>query len=573
MRALGRLFARGFLEPVLRELPASSLARLIDASERPSPDVLRPLLNAALALALVSEVTAPELDVERLLGEYAATSAPAPDWRDKRSLAEGVLDALRFLLRTRRVRLGESSALARIRTAAETLDWVDIPTLLTGIERLLSEPAAAPPSAASVPPPSGPARLTARQRGIVRDLAAACASGWAGVRANAGDTPENRLRLHAALTSREERWADDPVAGEVIGAVLRELSLGAGAERPLLHELAALGLDAPVVATVEPDGAVSSRVARSASWSSRPSSSRTSGSSGSSRRDRGVAEVNSDAEVRGVDVPAGLGTYSDSAGVALLLRAALDLRVSALAFAADFIPEREAIMAALMGLLDVGSAQPDPALNLILDAKWPDLSVRTDDSPRRAFEGGLLRALGGRGLLDGDPCVVVRQLGDATALIGGIDRPALWPLTQIVREPDEVESTLHRWEQAWSQAIGAEPPSFVRLDDPEPPALALAPAIGEGQQISPSELTMIAMGQVLIRAWGQWIPGLGRSSLRYLFDHFIDRPGIVRRERDEIRVTLERRELDAILELSGQLASIDARRSLGVVIHFELTAL
>jgi hypothetical protein len=572
MRALGRLFARGFLEPVLGELPPSALARLIDVSEEPSPDVLRPLLNAALALELalvsVSEATAAELDVERLVYEYAATSPPAPDWGDKRSLAAAVLAALRFLLRRRRVRVVEASALARIHTAAETLDWVDIPTLVAGIERLLGEPAAASSSAAHVHPPDGRTRLTARQRGIISDLAAACDGGWAGVKVNAGDTPENRLRLNAALTSREERWADDRVAGEMIGGVLRELSLGAGAERPLLRELAALGLDAPAIATVEPDGAVSGRVARSASWSSRPSSSRTSGSSGSSR-DHGVAEVNAAAEVRGVDVPTELGTYSDSAGVALLIRAALDLRVSALASAVDFIPGREAITAALMGLLDVGASHPDPALNLILDARLPDLSVPTDDSPRRAFESGLLRALGGRRLLEGDPCVVVRQLGDATALIGGIEVPALWPLTQIVRDPDEVESTLRRWQQAWSEAIGATPPSFLRLDDPE---LPLPSARADGRQISPAELTMIATGQVLIRAWGQWIPGLGRSSLRYMFDNFIDRRGTVRREGDEIRVTLERRELDAILELSGLLAPIDARRSLGVVIHFELTA-
>jgi hypothetical protein len=82
---------------------------------------------------------------------------------------------------------------------------------------------------------------------------------------------------------------------------------------------------------------------------------------------------------------------------------------------------------------------------------------------------------------------------------------------------------------------------------------------------------MIAAALSLVRVWGQWLPGVGRSSLRYLLDHFIHRPGTVRRDGDAVHVRLERRELDTVLELSGLLTPIDARRSLGVVVHFDLS--
>jgi hypothetical protein len=540
MRALGRIYARGYLERLLAELPASAAARLcaMEGAE-PSDESFRPLVGASLMLA--SEVLSPGLDYEQLLREYAGRDCVAADWGDRGSLAEGVLHALRFLLGSGRIALdGDSSAaVAGMLARAAALDWLDTATLVTGIERLTADWTGAAqrsvvsssPSAPEVSsdleipaaPPHVPARLSSRQRLILRGIAAACSSDWPGLEVRLGDCPSNRLRLHAALMAHDERWAGDPVAGELIGAVLRELARGAGTDRPLLHELAALGVP----------GAESSR--------SRPG-------------DRAAED---------------LGIHSETAGVALLIRAALDIRVGALASAAEFMPPRDAVCAAVMALARAGSTEPDPGLSLILESPMPSAA---EESPRQAFETGVLRTLAARGMLVGAPRVGVIEIGGITAVFGGIERPALWPFAEVVGDPDEVEPVVARWREQWCDATGESESQFARLSDDRPLAQALAPLLAGRELTSPAELTMIATGLTLVRVWAHWLPGVGRSSLRYLLDHFILRPGTVCRDGDEVRVVLERRDLDTVLELSGALASIDARRSLGVVIHFELTS-
>jgi hypothetical protein len=537
LRALGRLYARGYLERLLRELPGSARARLSAIEAEPSSDALRPLLGAALTLA--NGVIAPGLDHERLLREYADTGPAVPDWRDRCSLAEGVLDALRFLLRTGRIALGrDSSVLAGIRAAAAGLDWLDIPTLVTGIERLSADVESAGSSSVAPAPAPVPARLSSRQRLILRSIAAACSSGWPGLDVRLGDCPPNRLRMHAALTAHDERWADDPVAHHLIGAVLRELARGRGAERPLLRELATLGVPGAERSWARSDGSASAEYSHP-----RPG-------------DRAQED---------------LGIHSDVAGIALLIRAALDIRVGALASTADFLPGSEALARAVMALARGTSPEPDPALQLILESPMSSPATPAEDSARHAFQGNLLGALAARGMLDGEPGVVVTEIGGVTVLLGGIEQPALWPLTELGGDRDAVEPALARWRRQWSQATGEPEPRFARVTDDRLLAVALARLLAGRGLTSPTELTMSVTGLALVRVWGWWLPGVGRSSLPYLLDHFILRPGTVSRDGDEVRVILERRQLDAVLELSGALASIDARLSLGVVIHFELT--
>lgn len=550
IRALGRIYARGYLERLLRELPASACAALVKMEAETSDRDLRPVLSAALVL--VGELVRPDADRERLFLDYTATSPPGPDWLDRRSLADCVLDALRFLVRTCRIRLDEAMAGARIRAAAAALEWLDTAALLAGIERLLANATATTPP--SVRPEEraavrrAPARLTTRQRSILRDLGAACRSGSPALEVRRGDCAENRLRLYAALTSRAEHWADDPVAGELLGSVLRELAQGEG-ERPLLAELAALGVDMP--------GLVRDTMTNTGT---------------------GVMPPAAPARPGPRSAATDFGTYSDVAGVALLIRAALDVRVSALASAAGFLSDRDALAAALTALVGAGSPEPDPALNLILEEPQSDLaaplSVLTapgGDLARRVFEGKLLRALGARGMLSGAPRAVVRRAEGKTVMIGGIDRPSLWPLTQVVHDPHEVEPTLVRWREQWSQAVAGPARSFPWVGDDDRPDLALARVLDQVRPISPGALTVAATGLVLVRVWGRWLPGLGHSSLHYLLEQFIHRPGTVHRDGDHVWVTLDRRELDTVLGLSGLLDPIDARRSLGVVIHFELT--
>jgi hypothetical protein len=505
-------------------------------SVAPADGWLRPMLTAALAL--LRGVIEPTVDREQLFRRYVDTAPPVPDWRDRRSLAEGVIDAISFLLRATRVPL-DADASARVCAAATALDWLDTNTLLAGIERLTAEATATGTPSIPVPSAQMPAKLSARQRVILRDLAAACRSWWPGLEVQRGDCAANRLRVRAALAAHDERWADDSVAGELIGALLSELARGAGGEGPLLRELSAFG-----VALTEPSTAAV-RIARPGSGDS-----------------DGVREAQAEDP----------GIYSDVAGVALLLRAALDIRLATLASTANFLPGRGALVAALLALAGTLGGEPDPALSVIFKADMPPPALPDEDSARHAFEINLLRALAARGLLAGDPVAVMTEIGGVPALVGGFGQSAVWPLIEMARDSGEAEATVTRWREAWSNATGEPEPVFQRVSDDTALALALSPLIGTRRIASPAELTMVAVGLSLVRVWGQWLPGVGRSSLRYLLDHFIHRSGTVSRDGDAVRVMLERRELDAVLELSGLLASIDARRSLGVVLHFDLSA-
>jgi hypothetical protein len=533
MRALARLSARGQLERVLRELSPSVLAELAPG-EVSEADVLRPMLAAALALA--EDVVAPVENRERLLQRYAGTGPPPPDWRDQRSLAAGVVQALRFVLATQSLLVPGASARARMQVRVADLDWLDRSVLLDGLADLVPEVETSPVVSARRTERSP--RFSAAQRMVLADLAKVCALRWPGIDGARGDCAENRVRVQAALAARSEAWADDPVAGELVAALLRELAAGGSRHRPLMHELADLGA-APARRELE-------------------------GGTAGAPRPKAGAETEPTTAADAVP--------SDYAGIALLVRAGLEVRLGALGQVTGFLSPPHAVAGSLMAL--AGPRAWDPAAALILGAA-PAEDPPVDDHARQAFEHGLLRTLAARGLLGGELCLASLPAGHRTLLLGGVEEPAIWPLTQLVDDADDVAQVLRRWSAEWADATTASHSGLRWIGDPEGPAHAFSPLIESGDAasshgLSANQATLAAMGLVLLRAWGRWLPGLGRSSLRYLFDHFVQRPGTASRNGDDVLVVLERRPLDAVLELSGALAEIDARRQLGVIIRFEL---
>ncbi len=68
---------------------------------------------------------------------------------------------------------------------------------------------------------------------------------------------------------------------------------------------------------------------------------------------------------------------------------------------------------------------------------------------------------------------------------------------------------------------------------------------------------------VLLRVWARWLQRFSESSVPYLLENFIRRPGLIRLGKDGILVEMENRSLDVVLEMAGYTADIEAAPWLG----------
>lgn len=67
------------------------------------------------------------------------------------------------------------------------------------------------------------------------------------------------------------------------------------------------------------------------------------------------------------------------------------------------------------------------------------------------------------------------------------------------------------------------------------------------------DLFILLTAAVLLRCWARWLRGFSASSVPYLLEHFIRRPGHLEHKADVLRVVLEPRPMDVVLEISGYL--------------------
>jgi hypothetical protein len=91
-----------------------------------------------------------------------------------------------------------------------------------------------------------------------------------------------------------------------------------------------------------------------------------------------------------------------------------------------------------------------------------------------------------------------------------------------------------------------------------------AAALREGlQALSPEgiasdpDLTLSLMAIALLRAWARWLRRFSGSSVPYLLDNFIRRPGRLLYEDDSVVVELAPRPLDIVLEMAGYFADLE----------------
>jgi hypothetical protein len=382
---LAWLARHGSLERVLAALDADSL----DALElrRPDPELVRPLV--AVALRIAEAIGGPEagrFDLGELMGRYLAAMEVTLTWRDRGSLAGGVLDALRFLRRDGRLGALEGEAVdeawARVEPLFAELDWLDVERLRAGLRDLLA--------AASDEPVRGamaPARGS-RERALLRELSAALAGRRPALDLRDPASAANALRLRAALAAHSAPAGADARAPAAIGALLA--AAARLARHPLAAELWALAAA----------GEASAALRRYAEAGAPAYDVELLGEAGSLLRcfdaDAGPALLGGPASW--IDSPC--------AGALLPIRGALDIRLAELAAAAGAPPFHELVLAMTLRWGGEGAlgARADAALSAALGFErppsarelaegWADIS-RPAHRRLRADIRGSLRARG-----------------------------------------------------------------------------------------------------------------------------------------------------------------------------------
>jgi hypothetical protein len=613
---LAYLLQFGRLDAVLSVLDPPSTRRvwadLLNSGEIAAPEALRPLFAAALRLADALDLWAATPDAERLFHTYIETHPRAADWRDRGSLAQGIVAALRFLQRRGYLRpierAGAVQVAARLDAALAAIDWADTAILQAHVLSMLDAPAQL---RIALP------QLTPRQHELLADLAVAGAQ--LKFDTDHPDSPANALRLYAALVAHAPRWAGDPLTSAVIQALLDAwawlwrgqaaealawlqqgdlaraceqypIDLRAEASRALAL-VAAFG--APALALIErfggqPGGAgVSDRPVIGAGQADRPTSAQLSGA-----QTTGAPEQLSSHTQRA----AWEGCDSACAGIFLLLRAALDLRLVRLVAEAGFskrgdIEPLPALLLALAmhwaGTLAWANGRIDHGLSLFAGQTVAPtlLSLRTAliDAGRATwtgFQAALLNALAGLRLLRGNELHVRRIMLDGIpALVAGDPAADVWPLGSVLGTAADTSALLARWASSWEHATGDRPLIVVddadvlellqqagaggtlvelRAADPNvrlPEALSV---LGYGALGEPAtDLALALAANALLRIWARWLPRFASASTPYLLAQFVRRPGRIFTRSDGLLVELAPLPLDVVLELAGYLDTLE----------------
>ncbi len=605
---LARLHSCGRLNDVLELLDAQTRRSLwrdeSQTRETPDTDALRPLFAAAMelidGLGAWSRTRRAGEELFRAYLDDAASSPRDTDWRDTRSLAAVVLDAVRFLFRRGQLRLdagsGDGDFRAQLGRALEGFGWLDRVWLRDALLAMLDADGARamhtslPARAAG----AGGTTATPRQRELLAALAAVLRDDAPQLDRD-DETTADALRLFALLVSRAPQWGDDAAAKNLIGHLLdaRRFARESGATSEFILRLR------------RRDVAAALRLLSDASRA-------RAAVSCNAMSDLGESALALVEELAGEDKksPLAAGVETECAGLALLWRAMLDARLDALAAETSYPPGatnqpaafRLALALRLCGEATVEGARIDEGLRLLvglderatldeLRAMWANAG--TSDGAR--FQAALLRAVAGLRVLRPSVMHVFRvalEDGD-TALIAGDESGILWPLGQIIErvdmtaariyeheaadvevseatDIDEVETTVAAWLNVWTEATGVRP--IVVFDDDgdagaeelsvhESGRAALESALKDltaGRLgASEADLTTALAACVLLRAWAHWLRQFSASGVPYLLENFVRRRGRVSESPDGLLVELERRPLDIVIEMAGYLNELE----------------
>lgn len=294
---------------------------------------------------------------------------------------------------------------------------------------------------------------------------------------------------------------------------------------------------------------------------------------------------------------------TDCAGIFLLLRPILDLRLPTLfatikGLGAEAISPTASALVALAirwaGEATSGVAAIDPGLSLFaglttalcqtdLAKAWSTAKVHDLDRCQRS----LCRSLAGQRMMAPSHLHLFGiQHQDGTSLLVATDATAvLWPLGAAVEGAEHAGEVAIAWLAFWQEATGVRPTVVVGdelaelgerlarwgarigahealVEDPAQSALlhvqgrralgAALAALAAGRVGLPAvDLFLDLVAALVLRAWSRWMKGLSQSSVPYLMDSFIRRPGRIAMDASAIDVVLPRRGLDLVVEMAG----------------------
>jgi hypothetical protein len=256
----------------------------------------------------------------------------------------------------------------------------------------------------------------------------------------------------------------------------------------------------------------------------------------------------------------------------------------------------------IRGRIDAGLgvlAMPERPLGLgALRAAWSH--TRTEDHFR--FQAALLRVLVGQRLVRGS--VMRVYLLNDSVLVAGFAGSGRWPLGQTLETAAEARGILDRWLDVWEKTTGTRP-DFITCDGPLARAvdfnrvtasddvvvmspsrlsaaggvpdglieshladrqalLAALDALEEGRLDLPdADLTLALTAVALLRLWARWLGQFEASSVPYLLDNFIRRPGRIYVDADHILVEIEPGPLDIVMEMAGYTTELERLPWLG----------
>ncbi|MBI3785366.1 MAG: hypothetical protein HY270_18395 [Deltaproteobacteria bacterium] len=564
-QVVSRLHRSGFLDRLLSLLEPDEVRRLwrgdhaSDAEARRA--LYRPLLLQVLRLIQRVGWWRPSgEEVENLLTAYGATCPEIPDWSDRSALTRAFVDIVRFVVCRAR------PSPVSWQTTESTRGWPELDEILAGVDwldagvlRAELEQLRLPQLSNDELPLTRPRTdATPRQRQFLAALQAVIAD--RDVAIDARDCREaNALRLLAAVVARDVQWATDVSAARLIDVVLATWErLRSAPDAEALRRLH--GDDFAGALRLLSEREPESLAALTAL-----------GVSGMTVVQRLLSREQPTADLvdRSVD--------SQCAGVFLIARAVADARLSTVLRESSCPIEVRTLLAALVlqwsGGAGCSDDRLDPAVAAFADA--PRLqtiaSLRdgwagvVDDDLMR-LQAGVLQMLVEQRLIGGqnlDVLDIESGSSDAAAkfLLAGDAHVPAWAFAASFSDQEERQHRVRDWMRTWKNVTGLDP--VVVADDPSIEAQRVAlrysfETLAPGNLGLPAvDLTVSVVAMALLRIWGRWLRQFAESSLPYLLEQFIRRPGRLTVDDDTIIVDLERRPLDIVLEMAGYTADLE----------------
>ncbi|MBN8636216.1 MAG: hypothetical protein J0M07_12890 [Anaerolineae bacterium] len=545
-RILVALKEFGALDALLAQLSPDHIRDLLrhglDAADAGRPAALRVLFEQMVALVDTLDLWAHgKPDVEARVAVFLAQSeAFVLDWRDPRSLCVILQAAFTFLLaQGDLLRATDLTSLpARLDNALSALSYLDTAPLKAAILAAFAHRNGPPVDGfwiAAVPIPE-------RQRALIDDLVAV-------LRAHPFTSADwsARLLLYTALISRTPHWMNDPLVPEVIERVLqlRTLLQRGAISRPLLVQVLNGHLSVTLATISETPVTQALQFIATLGDRAQP-----------------VIEV-LNATDQAPHMPPMNSISTQCAGIFLLLRPLLDLRLQGLAARCPFLPEdvRWSALLLQLGLRCAGKAaqefaELDPGLLMFVGL---DPTIEHSPSPTAhwthasvpdlyTFWAEVTRILAGQHMLSEEPprwCRVALYGNDEYgSLLVGED-----PVSRVLvdaRFADQVTDEL--WaDDAAAQVIQNTFRELATGDTSEPQV----------------DLLLRLCTAALLRVWSRWLRQFQATTIPYLLDNFIRRVGRMIITEDDLTIELDARPLDVVLELAGYLGDLDRVTWLG----------